>query len=128
MKKYLEIYIGSRGLVEGVTEIEENEIELFLQEEMNSNLEGMWDEDDETDEDEKEEIESMWDWEKVDNGYYLGLGDEEVKYYIDMENERFKEWLKGEQLAEELYGETFWNWNDLSDDKVHDIVSYVLNY
>jgi len=128
MKKYLEIYIGSRGLVEGVTEMELDEIETFLQNEMNENLKGMWDEDDDVDEDEKEEIESMWDWEKVDNGYYLGLGDEEVKFYIDMENEKFKEWLKKEQLDEELYGETFWNWNDLSDDKVHEIVSYVLNY
>ena len=127
MKKFLEIYVGSRGLIEGVTEMELDEIETFLQNEMNENLKGMhWDEDE--DEDYKEEMEGLWEWEKIDNGYYLGLGDEEVKYYIDMENERFKEWLKGEQLAEELYGETFWNWNDLSDDKVHSIVSYVLNY
>jgi hypothetical protein len=127
MKKYLEIYVGSRGMIEGIAEMEFESIEDYLQKEMNENLEGMdWDEDE--DEDYKEEMEGYWDWEKIDNGYYLGLGDEEVKYYIDMENERFKEWLKEEQLADELNGETFWNWNDLADEKVHDIVSYVLNY
>ena len=128
MKKYLEIYIGSRGLVEGIGEVEFENIEEHLEKEKKSNLDGMWDGYGDVDVDYKDEVEGMWNWEKEDNGYYLGLGDEEIKYYIDMENERLKEWIKGEQLGEELYGETFWNWNDLSDEKIHSIVEYVLNY
>jgi hypothetical protein len=120
MKKYLEIYVGSRGLIEGITEMEFQDIEMFLQDEMNENLEGMeWDEDE--DEDYIEEMEAMWEWEKIDNGYYLGLGDEEVKYYIDMECEKFKEWIKNE-------GEGAWNWNDLANEKIYDILDKVLGY
>jgi hypothetical protein len=127
MKKYLEIYVGSRGLIEGIAEMEFDNIEDYLQKEMNSNLEGMdWDEDE--DEDYIEEMEGYWDWEKIDNGYYLGLGDEEVKYYIDMESEKFKDWLKKELLNDELYGETFWNWNDLANEVVYDILDKVLGY
>ena len=128
MKKYLEIYIGSRGLVEGISEVEFENIEEHLEKEMCENLDGFWDDDEPESEEYKQEIESMWEWMKEDNGYVLGLGDEEVKYYIDMENERLKEWIKGEQLGEELYGETFWSWNDMSDEKIHSIVEYVLNY
>jgi hypothetical protein len=126
MKKYLEIYVGSRGLIEGIAEMEIDNIEDYLQKEMNENLEGMdWDEDE--DEDYIEEMESLWEWEKIDNGYYLGLGDEEVKYYIDMENELLKEWIKNNE-DDNVNGETFWNWNDLANEKIYDILDKVLGY
>ena len=123
MKKYLEIYVGSRGCLEGIGEIEKDNIEEWLEKESVENKKWI-EEDEDMDEDYKEEILGYWDWEEIDNGYYLGLGDEEVKYYIDLENERLKDWIKGEEEGE---GKSC-NWNDLSNEKIYDIISYVLNY
>lgn len=107
MKKYLEIYVGSRGLLEGVEEKEFENIEEYLEKESKENWNNVWDVNDEMDEDYKSEIESYWSWEKIDNGYYLGLGDEEIKYYVDMECEDFVKW-KSENVKSE-------NWNDVNE-------------
>ena len=91
MKKYLEIYVGSRGCLEGIGEVEFDNIEEYLEKESVENKKWI-EEDEDMDEDYKEEILGYWDWDKIDNGYYLGLGDEEVKYYIDMESKKFLDW------------------------------------
>ena len=122
MKKYLEIYVGSRGYLEGIGEVEKDSIEEWLEKESVENKKWI-EEDEEMDEDLKEEMLGLYDWEKINNGYYLGLGDEEVKYYVDMESEKYREWEKKE-VDEEINGETFWNWNDLDDRKVLDILDY----
>jgi hypothetical protein len=122
MKKYLEIYVGSRGLLEGVGEVEKDNIEEWLESESVENKKWI-EEDEEMDEDVKDELLGLWDWDKIDNGYYLGLGDEEVKYYVDMECEKFKEWEKKEN---EVNG--IWEWNDMDDRKVLDILDYCNMY
>lgn len=86
MKNYLEVYLGSRGLLEGIEVCGFEDIEKWLEEESESNKELIEDEDER----------SEWEWDKLgDEVYYLGLGEEEVKYYIDMEGERYKEWERG---------------------------------
>lgn len=122
MKKYLEIYVGSRGYLEGVGEIEKDSIEEWLEKESVENKKWI-EEDDEMDEEEKEEILGLWDWDKIDNGYYLGLGDEEVKYYVDMESEKFKEWEKKRDDESED-----WSWSDLDDRSILDILDYCNMY
>ena len=119
MKKYLEIYVGSRGYLEGVEEKVFEDIEKELEKESKENKEFI-EEGFEGDEEEeyKEEILGYWDWDENKNGYYLGLGDEEVKYYVDMDCDKFKEWLK---KKEDEMGED-WNWNDLSDESIMDIL------
>jgi hypothetical protein len=122
MKKYLEIYVGSRGYLEGVGEVEKDNIEEWLEGESIENKKWI-EEDEEMDEDVKDELLGLWDWDKIDNGYYLGLGDEEIKYYVDMECEKFKEWEKKEN---EVNG--IWEWNDMDDRKVLDILDYCNMY
>jgi len=91
-KDYLEIYVGSRGCIEDVCIKNFIEIEDYLEFESNENKESIEEEEFE-DEDEKEEILGYWDWNKdIDGKYFLGLGDEECKYYIDMKSEEFLEW------------------------------------
>jgi hypothetical protein len=67
----------------------------------------------------KGEMLGLYDWDKIDNGYYLGLGDEEIKYYVDMESEKFKEWEKKRDDESED-----WSWNDLDDRSILDILDY----
>jgi len=122
MKKYLEIYVGSRGLLEGVGEVEKDNIEEWLESESVENRKWI-EEDEEMDEDDKEEMLGMWGWEKIDNGYYLGLGDEEIKYYVDMECEKFKEWEKKRDDESED-----WSWNDLDSRDILDILDYCNMY
>jgi hypothetical protein len=115
MKKYLEIYVGSRGLLENVEVKEFLDIEKYLENEKLENLEGMFD--DEDDEDYREEVEGYWNWDKIDNGYYLGLGDEEVKYYVDMDCEKFKEYNKeGEE------------WNKVENSIIFDLLDKCCGY
>lgn len=91
-KDYLEIYVGSRGLIEDVSVKSFENIEDYL--EFKSDENKKWiEEDEEMDEEEKEEMLGLWDWGKDINGdYFLGLGDEECKNYIDMKSEKFLEW------------------------------------
>jgi hypothetical protein len=91
-KDYLEIYVGSRGLIEDVSIKSFENIEDYLEFKSDENKE--WIEEEEFDsEEEKEEILGMWDWGKdIDGNYYLGLGDEECKNYIDMKSEKFLNW------------------------------------
>ena len=122
MKKYLEIYVGSRGCLEGIGEVEKDNIEEWLENESVENKKWI-EEDEEMDEDYKEEILGYWDWDKIDNGYYLGLGDEEVKYYVDMDSEKFKEWEKKRDDESED-----WSWSDLDDREILDILDYCNMY
>jgi hypothetical protein len=91
-KDYLEIYVGSRGCIEDVSIKSFENIEDYLEFKSDENKE--WIEEDEFgDEEEKEEILGLWDWGKdIDGEYYLGLGDEESKVYIDMKSKKFLEW------------------------------------
>ena len=56
MKKYLEIYVGSRGYLEGVGEVEKDNIEEWLESESVENKKWI-EEDEERDEDVKDELE-----------------------------------------------------------------------
>jgi hypothetical protein len=102
-KDYLEIYVGSRGMIEDVSIKSFENIEDYLEFKSNENKE--WIEEDEfEDEDYKEELLGMWDWNKdIDGEYYLGLGDEESKVYIDMKSEKFLEWKNRNKINVE-YG------------------------
>ena len=122
MKKYLEIFVGSRGYLEGVEMKEFENIVEWLENESVENKKWI-EEDEEMDEDYKEEILGYWDWDKIDNGYYLGLGDEEVKYYVDMDSEKFKEWEKKRDDESED-----WSWSDLDDREILDILDYCNMY
>ena len=122
MKKYLEIFVGSRGYLEGVEMKEFENIVEWLENESVENKKWI-EEDEEMDEDYKEEILGYWDWDKIDNGYYLGLGDEEVKYYVDMNSEKFKEWEKKRDDERED-----WSWSDLDDREILDILDYCNMY
>jgi hypothetical protein len=91
-KDYLEIYVGSRGLIEDVSIKSFENIEDYLEFKSDENKES-FEEEEFGDEEEKEEILSNWDWGKDNDGeYYLGLGDEESKIYFDMKGEKFLEW------------------------------------
>ena len=122
MKKYLEIFVGSRGYLEGVEMKEFENIVEWLENESVENKKWI-EEDEDMDEDYKEEILGYWDWDKIDNGYYLGLGDEEVKYYVDMDSEKFKEWEKKRDDESED-----WSWSDLDDREILDILDYCNMY
>ena len=98
MKKYLEVYVGSRGCLEGVELKEFENIEEYLVKESEENMEGMLE--GEEDESYREEIEGSWSWDKDGEKeiYYLGLGDEECKYYIDMEGKKFLDWKEKNEI------------------------------
>ena len=102
-KDYLEIYVGSRGMIEDVSIKSFENIEDYLEFKSNENKE--WIEEDEFgDEEEKEEILGMWDWGvDIDGNYFLGLGDEEFKNYIDMKSEKILEWKNRNKIYVE-YG------------------------
>ena len=60
------------------------------------NVEGLWDEGDVVSDEEREEGEGYYDWMRDEDKeiYHLGLGDEEVKYYVGMDEDVYKEWEK----------------------------------
>ena len=102
-KDYLEIYVGSRGMIEDVSIKSFENIEDYLEFKSDENKEWIGDDEFESEE-EKEEILGMWDWNKdIDGEYYLGLGDEEVKYYIDMKSKKFLDWKRKNNINVE-YG------------------------
>jgi hypothetical protein len=91
-KDYLEIYVGSRGCIEDLGVKSFDVIEDYLEFKSNENKESLEDWEYESEE-EKEEVLGYWDWNKdIDGEYFLGLGDEECKYYIDMESKKFLDW------------------------------------
>jgi len=102
-KDYLEIYVGSRGMIEDVSIKSFENIEDYLEFKSNENKESI-EEEEFGDEEEKEEVLGDWDWGKdIDGEYYLGLGDEESKVYIDMKSEKFLEWRNRNKINVE-YG------------------------
>ena len=102
-KDYLEIYVGSRGLIEDVSIKSFENIEDYLEFKSDKNKESFEDEEWESEE-YKNEVLGMWDWNKdIDGEYYLGLGDEECKYYIDMKSKKFLDWKKKNKINVE-YG------------------------
>ena len=117
MKKYLEVWVGSRGCIENVEEKEFENIEEYLKGESDKVLKDM------KEEGGYEDWEyEMFEWNKVGDGYSLGVGDENEMFYIDMECENFKKFVEKE-LNEELNGETFWSWKDLVENKVWDLIN-----
>lgn len=117
MKKYLEVWVGSRGCIENVEEKEFENIEEYLKGESDRVLKDM------KEEGGYEDWEyEMFEWNKVGDGYSLGMGDENEMFYIDMECENFKKFVEKE-LNEELNGETFWSWKDLVENKVWDLIN-----
>ena len=117
MKKYLEVWVGSRGCIENVEEKELENIEEYLKGESDKVLKDM------KEEGGYEDWEyGMFEWNKVGDGYSLGMGDENEMFYIDMECENFKKFVEKE-LNEELNGETFWSWKDLVENKVWDLIN-----
>ena len=97
-KDYLEIYVGSRGMIEDVSIKSFENIEDYLEFKSNENKESI-EEDEFGDEEEKEEILEEWSWgEDINGDYYLGLGDEECKYYIDMESKKFLDWKEKNEI------------------------------
>ena len=103
--KYVEVFVGSRGLLEGVGVMSFENIEDYLEFESNENKESAEEFNEFEDEEEKEELLRMWDWNKLSEGVYcLGLGDEEVKYYVSVESEKFKEWKKKNNVGSIEYG------------------------
>lgn len=114
MKNYLEIYLGSRGVLEGVEMVGREDIERYLEiksEENKSFIE----------EGDEEEL-GNWGWEKLKEGVYdLGLGEEEKKFYIDIELKEYKEWGKdwmniNENDIQELLRECLWEWNEREEE------------
>ena len=103
--KYVEVFVGSRGLLEGVGVMSFENIEDYLEFESNENKESAEEFNEFEDEEEKEELLGMWDWNKLSEEMYcLGLGDEEAKYYISVESEKFKEWRKKNNVNSIEYG------------------------
>jgi hypothetical protein len=94
-------------------------IEKWLEEESVENKKWI-EEDEDMDEDYKEEMLMCWDWDRDGDKeiYYLGLGDEEVKYFVGMEEEVYKKWEKG--LDE---GSEDWSWNDVDDRKIYELIN-----
>jgi len=113
MKKYLEVFIGSRGYLEGVEVKEFESIEEYLEGESKENKKGLEEEDDE----DREEYEGYYDWGiDLDGNYYLGLGDEEVKVYVDVECDRFVKWKEENGIGEDV------DWNKIEDIKIKELV------
>jgi hypothetical protein len=101
-KDYLEIYVGSRGLIEDVSVKSFENIEDYLEFKSSENRE--WIEGMEEDEEYKEEVLGYYDWGKdINDDYYLGLGDEESKVYIDMKSKKFLDWKEKNKINVE-YG------------------------
>ena len=119
MKKYLEIFVGSRGYLEGVEMKEFENIVEWLEKESGENKKWI-EEDDEMDEDYKEEMLGYWDWDRDGDKeiYYCGWGDEEVKYYIGIEEDVYKEWEKS--LDDESED---WSWSDVDDKKIYELLN-----
>jgi hypothetical protein len=114
MKKYLEIFVGSRGCLEEVEVKKFSNIEEYLEEERVKNVEGL---DDEEDEDYRKEIEGYYDWGiNLDGDYYLGLGDEEMKVYVDMECDRFVKWKEKFEIGDDV------KWNKIEDIKIKELL------
>ena len=111
MKKYLEVWVGSRGCIENVEEKEFENIEEYLKGESDKVLKDM--KEDGGYEDWEYE---MYEWNKVGDGYSLGMGDENEMFYIDMECENFKKFVEKE-LNKEL------NEGRLVENKVWDLIN-----
>jgi len=102
-KDYLEIYVGSRGMIEDVSIKSFENIEDYLEFKSDENCK-WFEEDKEMDEDEKEELLGYYDWGKdINDDYYLGLGEEESKVYIDMKSKKFLDWKEKNKISVE-YG------------------------
>lgn len=126
MKNYLMIYVGSRGYLEGIERLGIEDIEGYLNgiSEYNKDFikEGFNECDDE---DYVNEVLGYWDWSKLKEGVWeIGLGDEESKYYIDVEMKEYKEWDKDRDLndvnekdIEELLRVCLWEWSEEEDDE-----------
>ena len=115
MKKYLEIYLGSRGVLEGVELRESDNIEEYLEKVRVENVEGVEDE---------EEL-GLFDWRVESYGYNLGLGDEEEKLYVDVESEEFKEYFNSGffVLVEKWVNEKYeGDWNKIEDNIIMGLV------
>ena len=93
MKNYLEIYVGSRGVIEGIEEYGFENIEEYLGEESGE-------------------------WDKVGDGYVLSVDGENEVIYVDMECKNFKEFV-----MKELDGVNFSSWNDLVENKIWDLIN-----
>ena len=111
MKKFLEIYLGSRGVIESVEEMEFENIEKFLEGELN-NLLGQFEEG-EVDDD----VLELFNWDKRDGGYLLGMGDEEEKVYVDVECEGFVRWVVEREI----------DLSDIRDEDVRDLLDDFVN-
>ena len=126
MKNYLMVYVGSRGYLEGIEGVGIEDIEGYLNgvSEYNKDFikEGFNECDDE---DYVNEVLGYWDWSKLKEGVWeIGLGDEESKYYIDVEMKEYKEWDKDRDLndvnekdIEELLRVCLWEWSEREDDE-----------
>ena len=100
-KDYFEVYVGSRGVIEGVSIKSFENIEEYLEFKSNENKDWEYEFDSE---EEKKEVLEMWGWGKdVNDDYYLGLGDEECKVYIDMKSKKFLDWKEKNGISVE-YG------------------------
>jgi hypothetical protein len=120
MKKYLEIYVGSRGVLEGVELREFDNIEEYLEEKRVRNVEGIEDEDDL----------GLFDWNKEGYGYVLGLGDEEEKMYVDVESKEFKEYFNSGffSLVEKWVKEKYdGDWNKIDNNIIIGLVESFRN-
>ena len=116
MKNYLEVFVGSRGILEGVEMKGFENIEEWLEEESKENKKWLEEEEFESDED-REEIEGYWNWGKdLNEDYFLGLGDEEVKIYVDVECERFINWKNRNKIGDDV------DWNKIEDEIMRDLI------
>ena len=124
MKKFLEIYLGSRGAIESVEEMEFENIEEFLESEV-KNVLSVYYEEDEID----DSVLELFNWDKRgDEGYLLGLGDEEEKVYIDVECEGFKRWSVDNNI-DNINEIVRLNWDDVFEDKIRNLLDeYVSIY
>ena len=52
----------------------------------------------------------------MNDDYFLGLGDEEVKVYVDMECKRFIDWKNRNEIGENV------DWNKIEDKIIRDLV------
>jgi hypothetical protein len=119
MKKFLEIYVGSRGVLEGVELREFDNIEEYLEGERVRNVEGV-----------EEDDLGLFDWNKEGYGYNLGLGDEEEKMYVDVESEEFKEYFNSGffSLVEKWVKEKYdGDWNKIDNSIIIGLVESFRN-
>jgi hypothetical protein len=103
-KDYLEIYVGSRGLIEDVSIKSFENIEDYLEFKSNENKESMEGFNEFESKEEEEEFLEDWSWgEDINGDYYLGLGEEESKIYINMKSKKFLDWKEKNNINVE-YG------------------------